>query len=150
MLLDIIREWAGIINAAAAAARMADLAADLDHFAGDAAVAAVSGRVVVPMPQSSRPTDWERDVAGLERAAYITADIAYRREALMRSGGFDECFPLAYREDADLALRILDLGWTIEWGRRVVTHPVGPARQGLMGSALQHAPLRRTDSYRSA
>jgi hypothetical protein len=84
----------------------------------------------VPLPHDARPTDFERDVAGLEHATYITADIAYRRDALVRSGGFDECFPLAYREDADLALRVLDLGWSIERGTRVVSHPVGAARFG--------------------
>ena len=85
------------------------------------------GRIVVPLPASRRPTDWERNVAGLERARWATADMAYRRVALAQVGGFDERFPRAYREDADLGLRVTGAGWRIERGRRRAWHPVGPA-----------------------
>ena len=60
-----------------------------------------------------RPTDWERNVAGLERARWATADMAYRRDVLAAVGGFDERFPRAYREDADLGLRVTAAGWRI-------------------------------------
>ena len=53
-------------------------------------------------PPDRRPTDWERNTPGLERARWATADLAYRRAALEAVGGFDERFPRAYREDADL------------------------------------------------
>ena len=36
-------------------------------------VAGSQGRIDVPLPSSSRPTDWERNTAGLERAAWATA-----------------------------------------------------------------------------
>jgi hypothetical protein len=36
--------------------------------------------------------------------------MTYRRAALTEAGGFDERFPRAYREDADLALRVRDHG----------------------------------------
>jgi HAD superfamily hydrolase (TIGR01662 family) len=42
-------------------------------------------------------------------------------------GGFDERFPRAYREDADLGLRVTGAGYRIERGRRCATHPVRPA-----------------------
>ena len=42
-------------------------------------------------------------------------------------GGFDERFPRAYREDADLGLRITGAGWRIVTGAREVRHPVRPA-----------------------
>ena len=90
-------------------------------------VAAVQGRVEVPLPAGRRPTDWERNVAGLEGAPWITADMVVRRAALDRVGGFDERFPRAYREDTDLALRLLDAGWQLAMGRRRVRHPVRPA-----------------------
>ena len=45
-------------------------------------VAASQGRVRVPLPGDRRPTDWERNVAGLETARWITADLAVRRAAL--------------------------------------------------------------------
>ena len=78
---------------------------------------------------AARPsaTDWERNVAGLEAAQWATADMAYRREALAAVGGFDERFPRAYREDADLGLRVVGAGWRIVRGQRHIVHPVGPA-----------------------
>ncbi|MCW2914612.1 MAG: Haloacid dehalogenase superfamily, subfamily variant 3 with third motif having or, partial [Actinomycetia bacterium] len=94
-------------------------------------VGGVQGRITVPLPHGRRPTDWERGTAGLARARWITADMAYRREALVESGGFDERFPRAFREDADLALRILACGWRLEVGRRGTTHPVRDASPWL-------------------
>jgi len=89
-------------------------------------VGGVQGRLRVPLPQDRRPTDWERSTAGLEVARWATADMAYRREALEAVSGLDERFPRAYREDADLALRVRDAGWDLEVGRREVLHPVRP------------------------
>ena len=57
--------------------------------------------------------------------------MAYRREALAHVGGFDERFPRAYREDADLGLRLTAAGWRIELGERSVLHPVGDAGRGV-------------------
>jgi histidinol-phosphate phosphatase family protein len=101
------------------------LAADLRDAPPD--VAGVQGRIEVPLPRGRRPTDWERNVGALERARWATADMAYRREVLRAVGGFDERFPRAYREDADLALRILDHGHRLVVGRRRVRHPARPA-----------------------
>jgi histidinol-phosphate phosphatase family protein len=101
------------------------LAADLG--AAGPRVAGVQGRIVVPLPADRRPTDWERNVAGLECARWATADMAYRREALQHVDGFDERFRRNYREDADLGLRIAAAGWEIVRGRRTIVHPVGPA-----------------------
>ena len=90
-------------------------------------VGASQGRIHVPLPEHRRPTDWERSTAGLETAVWPTADMAYRREALEQVGGFDERFPRAYREDADLGLRVTSAGWHIVLGERGVEHPVRPA-----------------------
>jgi histidinol-phosphate phosphatase family protein len=103
----------------------AALAADLEGLG--ATVAGTQGRIRVPLPRDRAPTDWERNVAGLELARWATADMAYRREALAAVGGFDERFPRAYREDADLGLRLTAAGWRIVEGRRTVLHPVGDA-----------------------
>jgi len=89
-----------------------------DHVAG------VQGLITVPLPDDRRPTDWERNVACLEIAPWITADMAYRRGVLEEVGGFDERFTRAYREDTDLALRVRALGWRLGYGRRSVLHPV--------------------------
>ncbi len=90
-------------------------------------VGASQGRIEVPLPAGRRPIDAERGTAGLASARWITADMAYRRVALERAGGFDERFRRAYREDADLALRVLGAGYQIAGGRRSSTHPVRPA-----------------------
>jgi glycosyltransferase involved in cell wall biosynthesis len=90
-------------------------------------VAAVQGHVEVPLPAGRRPSDWERNVAGLDGATWITADMAVRRAALEEVDGFDERFSRAYREDTDLALRLLDAGWRLTLGERRVSHPVRPA-----------------------
>jgi histidinol-phosphate phosphatase family protein len=103
----------------------AALAEDLGGLG--ASVGASQGRVRVPLPRHRRPTDWERNVGGLADARWATADMAYRREALAAVGGFDERFPRAYREDSDLALRVLASGYELEVGRRCVLHPVGRA-----------------------
>ncbi|MEA2290636.1 MAG: hypothetical protein QOD55_2633 [Solirubrobacteraceae bacterium] len=91
------------------------------------AVAASQGRIRVPLPARRRPTDWERNVAALEGARWATADMAFRRTALQAVGGFDERFPRAYREDADLALRLRAAGYDLVRGERAVLHPVPPA-----------------------
>ena len=101
----------------------ARLAGDLARL--PAVVAGSQARIVVPLPAHRRPTDAERGTAGLARARWITADMAYRRSALEAVGGFDERFPRAYREDADLALRLIGSGYQLVDGRRVTTHPVG-------------------------
>jgi histidinol-phosphate phosphatase family protein len=113
---------------------LADLARDLEGLGPE--VAASQGRVRVPMPAGRRPTDWERNVRGLETARWATADMAYRRTVLEEVGGFDERFPRAYREDADLGLRVVKAGHRIVPGRRVVAHPVRAAA-GLVSLRLQ-------------
>jgi len=82
------------------------------------------GNVFVPLPAGCRPTDWERHVKGLEGARWATADMAYRRRALAAVGGLDDRFPRAYREDADLAIRVENAGWRLVRGGRRVEHPV--------------------------
>jgi cellulose synthase/poly-beta-1,6-N-acetylglucosamine synthase-like glycosyltransferase len=103
----------------------AETAADLAHLPGG--VGGAQGRLTVPLARDRRPTDWERGTSGLAGASWITADMAYRRDALVAARGFDERFRRAYREDADLALRVMDAGYRLVRGNRRVTHPVRPA-----------------------
>jgi cellulose synthase/poly-beta-1,6-N-acetylglucosamine synthase-like glycosyltransferase len=99
------------------------LAADL--AVGDD-VGGVQGRLHVPLPVGRRPTDWERSTHGLVHGRWITADMAYRRVALEAVGGFDERFPRAFREDSELAYRVVQAGWRLVRGQRQVVHPVRP------------------------
>ncbi|MFF0531092.1 HAD-IIIA family hydrolase [Nocardia amikacinitolerans] len=108
-------------------ARLADDLRDLDERTG-----ASTARIEVPLPKHRRPTDEERGVARLATARWITADMAYRRTALVAVGGFDERFPRAFREDADLALRVCLAGYVIASGQRLTHHPV--RRSGPMAS----------------
>ena len=102
----------------------------------------------------ARPTGSARPRA-CESARWATADMAYRRAALLAVDGFDERFPRAYREDADLALRVQRAGWKLGTGLREVQHPVRPAgpavsvrvQQGNADDALMrrlHGPRWRT------
>ncbi len=117
-----------------------------DLAAAEADVVGVHGRVVVPLPSDRRPTDFERATAGLATARWITADAAYRREHLLAIGGFDERFRRAYREDADLGLRMSARGRLVT-GSRTVDHPVRSAgwtvsiraQAGNADDALMHA-----------
>jgi hypothetical protein len=120
-------EWVAFLDddVVAPAWWAAVLLRDLRFLAAD--VGASEGRIRVPLPEDRRPSDWERNVGGLERARWATADMAYRRRVLERVGGFDERFPRPYREDADLGLRVLAAGYRIERGTREVRHPVRPA-----------------------
>ncbi|WP_030840266.1 glycosyltransferase family 2 protein [Streptomyces sp. NRRL F-4474] len=102
-----------------------DLARDLVSASRD--TAAVTARIDVPLPSGRRPTDWERNTGGLATARWITADMAFRQEALDAAGGFDERFRRAFREDAELALRLIEGGWILSPGSRRTTHPVRPA-----------------------
>ncbi len=101
------------------------LAADLVAVAGRPEVGAVQGRVQVPV--AGRSTDWQNSVRALEQAAWITADMAVKVDALRSIGGFDPTFPHAFREDTDLAIRLRRAGWTLVRGARRSTHPVAEA-----------------------
>ncbi|WP_280463076.1 HAD-IIIA family hydrolase [Nocardia carnea] len=120
-------------------ARLAGDLLGLDDTTG-----ASTASIEVPLPRDRRPTDDERGTAGLATARWITADMAYRRSVLDVVGGFDERFPRAYREDADLALRVCLAGYAIADGERVTVHPArnsGPlaslrAQRGNADNAL--------------
>jgi GT2 family glycosyltransferase len=91
---------------------------------------ALSGRVVMPLPD--RPTDYERDAAGLATAEFVTANCFCRRAALQAVGGFDERFTMAWREDSDLQFSLLTRGFCIHKAPgAVVVHPIRPARFGV-------------------
>jgi glycosyltransferase involved in cell wall biosynthesis len=91
---------------------------------------AVTGRTIVPLPAD--PTDYERNVAGLATAEFITANCFVRRAALEAVGGFDERFTLAWREDSDLHFSLLSRGFTIATAAEaVVVHPIRPAPWGI-------------------
>jgi len=89
-----------------------------------------SGKVVVPI--SDEPTDYEKNIAHLETADFITANCACSKKALELTQGFDEDFQTAWREDSALEFELIELGIPIfKLNGAVVTHPVRHARWGV-------------------
>jgi glycosyltransferase involved in cell wall biosynthesis len=92
--------------------------------------AAAAGAIVVPLPAA--PTDYEADAGGLERAEFATANVFVARPYLVTTGGFDERFTSAWREDSDLQFTLLQVGGEIVRAPdAVVVHPVRPAHWGV-------------------
>lgn len=91
---------------------------------------AVTGKVVMPLPDA--PTDYELDASGLAHSEFVTANCFCRKAILTRLGGFDERFPLAWREDSDLQFRMLQAGGRIVHApEAVVVHLIRPAGWGV-------------------
>lgn len=118
----------------------ARLEADLSSAGPD--VVGSQAKIVVPGPKGRRPFDDERRTLRLAGARWITADMAYRRDALVACGGFDERFPRAYREDADLALRVTRSGGRILFGSRESLHPI-PDRTPAHSTVLSAVAAQR-------
>lgn len=64
----------------------------------------------------------EAFLGGFESPAGGTNNIAYRRQIFEKLGGFDESFPVAAGEDADLKLRTTRAGYKIGYVPIKVTH----------------------------
>jgi glycosyltransferase involved in cell wall biosynthesis len=96
-------------------------------------IAAAAGRVLVPRPLGT-PTDYERDIARMETAEFVTANCFVRRTALELIGGFDERFTSAWREDSDLQFSLLRAqGTIVSAPDAVVKHPVRPVGHWAQG-----------------
>jgi len=105
------------------------LEAFTDKYTGQA-LCAYSGHTKVPLP--ANPTDFDLNTAGLEQAEFITANCACTKAALIRTGGFDERFKLAWREDSDLHFKLLTHGIpVITVTEAKVTHPVRAVQWGV-------------------
>jgi glycosyltransferase involved in cell wall biosynthesis len=92
--------------------------------------AAAWGRIEMPLPD--RPTDYQRDAAGLARTSFVTANCFCRRDVLEAVGGFDERFTAAWREDSDLFFTLLEHGYEVRHiPQAVVVHPIRPAHWGV-------------------
>lgn len=91
---------------------------------------AFSGRTVVPI--NSHPTDYEKNIARLATAEFITANCGATRMALECVGGFDERFRMAWREDSDLQFKFIVGGIPlVKVPAAIVTHPVRKAPWGI-------------------
>jgi glycosyltransferase involved in cell wall biosynthesis len=93
-------------------------------------IAVFTGQVLVPC--SEQPTDYEKNIAWLEKADFVTANCACSKPALKQVNGFDEAFTMAWREDSDLEFKFIDQGIPIRFIQQaIVTHPVRKAGWGV-------------------
>ncbi|MBS7565012.1 glycosyltransferase [Mucilaginibacter sp. Bleaf8] len=94
------------------------------------ALAAFTGKVVVPLPP--HPTDFAQNTAGLETADFVTANCACTKQALLKVGGFDERFAMAWREDSDLHFKLLQANIPLrKIEEAMIVHPVREAPWGV-------------------
>ncbi|PWJ38514.1 glycosyltransferase family 2 protein [Sediminitomix flava] len=56
-------------------------------------------------------------------SAWPTCNVAYRKDYFERVGGFDESFPFAHNEDADIAWRLEKEGPMIFYSEMLIIHP---------------------------
>src|SRR5690606_9256688 len=73
---------------------------------------AYTGQTIVPL--TGTPTDYERNVAHLATASFITANCMIAKKTLEQVGGFDERFEKAFREDSDLEFKLRSNQITIQ------------------------------------
>ncbi|HEY1025520.1 MAG TPA: glycosyltransferase [Sphingobacteriaceae bacterium] len=90
---------------------------------------AFTGRVIVPV--STPPTDYEMNILNLETAEFVTANCTCTKKALLKTGGFDERFRIAWREDSDLHFKLLENDIPIMKINAIVIHPVRKAPWGV-------------------
>jgi glycosyltransferase involved in cell wall biosynthesis len=91
---------------------------------------AFSGKVKVPIP--GKPTDYEKNTANLETASFITANCCCTKMALEQTGGFDERFLMAWREDSDLEFKLMLRHIPVmKLDDALVIHPVRKAQWGV-------------------
>ncbi|MEZ2444363.1 glycosyltransferase family 2 protein [Chitinophaga sp. RCC_12] len=104
------------------------------HHRQDEDLVAYTGKVVVPMPEPGEITDHAYNTAHLSEAEFITANCACTKRALELTGGFDERFTMAWREDSDLEFNFLRHGIPIRY--LPVARVVHPVRKSSWGSSL--------------
>ena len=91
---------------------------------------AFTGKTMVPIPP--KPTDYERNTAGLETADFITANCACTKRSLQKINGFDEEFTMAWREDSELQFKLFNAHIPIVIIEdAIVLHPVRKAPWGV-------------------
>lgn len=111
---DVLPDASAVAAALAATARAPD---DVGIIEGPIRLAAAPARLLTdPLVRTLHP-------AGPNHR--LTANIVYRRTALVAANGFDEAFPDAAGEDFDLAFRCEDAGWRHAYAEAMaVTHAV--------------------------
>jgi glycosyltransferase involved in cell wall biosynthesis len=100
----------------------------LEIYKGDEEIA-FTGKVNVPI--SEKPTDYELNIFNLEVAEFVTANCICTKKALLKVGGFDERFRMAWREDSDLHFKFIEHNIPIQKISARVVHPVRKVTWGI-------------------
>ena len=91
---------------------------------------AFTGQTIVP--HSKTPTDYEKNIANLQTAEFITANCAITKNAFTKVDGFDEAFPIAWREDSDMHFKLIEASVPVTQVKNaIVVHPVRKANWGV-------------------
>lgn len=106
-------------------------------FEDDENVVGVEGKVV-PSGEDYGPLGMSPQ--NLLGGVYLTCNIAYRRDVLIRVGGFDEGFPFPAYEDTDLAAAVESHG-RIAWAPDAVVYH--PRRRWSLERALREVEFNR-------
>lgn len=105
------------------------LSALLNQYHGEPLIA-FSGKTQVSLPE--HPTDFALNLSRLADASFITANCACTKKALIKIGGFDERFKMAWREDSDLEFKLISNHITIKKVvHAIVNHPVYRVKWGI-------------------
>ncbi len=93
----------------------------LPYFSNEQ-VAGVEGKTIIKNPGENTP--FSHQAENIKGGNFMTCNIFYRKNTLGETGGFDERYKLAIREDSDLAFTVLERGGRIVFApEAVVAHP---------------------------
>ena len=82
--------------------------------------------------KAGMPTDYEMNTRRLEQARFVTANCACSRKALELTGGLDEEFTMAWREDTALEFDLNEKNIPIiKVPEAIIVHPVRAASWGI-------------------
>ncbi|NOT64033.1 MAG: glycosyltransferase [Acidobacteria bacterium] len=94
------------------------------------------GKVTAERPEEFAPLG--EGPTNLTGGVYLTCNCAYRREVLIKAGGFDESFPYPAYEDVELAARTQQWGEIVWQPDAVVYHPRRPLTAATVLKKLRH------------
>jgi glycosyltransferase involved in cell wall biosynthesis len=91
---------------------------------------ALTGKTIVPI--GKHPTDYETKHCLFTNRRFYNGQLCLHKNALIKAGGFDEQFSMAWREDSDLEFKFIDSNIPIKKVESaIVVHPVRSSPWGV-------------------
>ncbi len=112
------------------------LAKLFEALEADASAVAVEGKVFADNEGQFDPLG--EGPSNKSGGVFLTCNCAYRRDVLLRIGGFDETFPYPAYEDTELAARAQELGRIVWQPDAIVLHPQRPLTVRAVLKKLHH------------